>query len=186
MRLVAQSKGGFYPVAPEVIVTFGEHLRIERLDKTYLLEPCCGEGMALGSLLEATKILPRNAYAIEIDEGRSATAQDRLSEARILGNTDFLGTTISPRSFSLVWLNPPFDHEFGGGERAGGDVVALARCRLARDLAPRRDLAEACEASRSSWPARRRRATPRRAVPRCGRGRRRPSRPPDRPAPRDR
>ena len=102
MRLNAQAKGGFYPAPIEAVRSFAQHLVIEDPGRAFVLDPCCGEGEALAALLEAAGIPDRNSYAIEIEDGRSTKTKERLPDAHVLGNADFLGTTISPKSISLA------------------------------------------------------------------------------------
>lgn len=124
MRLVAQSKGGFYPVAEEVVRLFAGRLVFEDPGRAIVLDPCCGEGDALAALLEAAGVSERNGYAIELDEGRSVAVRKKLPASRVVGSADFLGTTITGQSMSLVWLNPPFDDEYGGGGRVEMEFLA--------------------------------------------------------------
>ena len=39
------------------------------------------------------------------------------SRARVLGPASFLATSVSAKSFGLIYCNPPFGHELGGGKR---------------------------------------------------------------------
>jgi len=61
---------------------------------------------------------------------------------RLLGPCSFEATRITRHSFSLVYLNPPFDDEFGGGGRAEtrfvGQAAELDTWELPFSLAPRR------------------------------------------------
>lgn len=116
MRLAGQIKQGFYPIAPETVRLWAQHIQVEDPARTSLLDPCCGKGDALATLQEALDIPARNVFAIELDEGRAKEARERLKGATVLGPADFHGAAIAP-CLSIVWLNPPFDDEMGGGGR---------------------------------------------------------------------
>lgn len=57
---------------------------------------------------------PALTFAIELDDGRAETLRAALSEARVLAPASFFGCQASANSFSFIWLNPPFDHGYGG------------------------------------------------------------------------
>jgi hypothetical protein len=65
---------------------------------------------------------PSGIHGIELDEGRAADlhttfSQRGLEQARLLAPASFLGCRATSGSFSVIFLNPPFDHELGGGRR---------------------------------------------------------------------
>jgi hypothetical protein len=82
-----------------------------------ILDPCCGKGAALRQLAVGLNCSPAGVYGIELHEGRGREAEELLAGCHVLPNTDFMATAISPFSFSLAWVNPPFDDELGGGGR---------------------------------------------------------------------
>ena len=53
-------------------------------------------------------------FAIELDDSRAAALHAALPEARVLAPASFFGCRASFKSFSFIWLNPPFDHSYGG------------------------------------------------------------------------
>lgn len=67
-----------------------------------LIDPCCGEGIALQAFAkgEASK-----TYGIEIDEVRGEEAQKRLCR---VGFGSFFHSRISLNAFQGLWLNPPY------------------------------------------------------------------------------
>ena len=67
-----------------------------------LLDPCCGEGLALQEFS-----LGANArtYGIEIDETRGEEAQKRLHR---VGFGSYFHSRISLSAFQGLWLNPPY------------------------------------------------------------------------------
>src|SRR5262249_19523553 len=82
-----------------------------------ILDPCCGKGAALKQLADALGCPPAGVYGVELHAGRGQEAEQLLAGCRVLTRTDFMATAISPFSFSLAWVNPPFDDELGGGGR---------------------------------------------------------------------
>lgn len=67
-----------------------------------LLDPCCGEGMALAQLAEDHHC---STYGIELDEGRAETAQQTLHR---VGFGSFFHSRISHEAFHALLLNPPY------------------------------------------------------------------------------
>jgi len=103
MRLAAQAKCGFYPTPESVTTIIARYLERERQGLIRILDPCAGEGAAaklIGDHLEA------DTYGIEIDLDRGEKAKRILTKCLV---TDYQDTRISHRSFSLLWLNPPYD-----------------------------------------------------------------------------
>jgi hypothetical protein len=116
MRLAAQSKGGFYP-APAEAVRLAASL-LTPPDQPYaILDPCCGKGAAIQELAAQLGTPREMIWAIELDEGRAVEAKADLAGANVLAPASFLGVAATLNSFSLAWVNPPFDDEIGGGRR---------------------------------------------------------------------
>jgi predicted RNA methylase len=114
MRLAAQMRGGFYPAAPQAVAHAAQFLRPPKRGSFAIADPCAGQGDAirqLGALLGC----PQSAiHAIELDDSRAETLRAALPEARLLAPASFFGCRATPSSFSFMWLNPPFDHGYGG------------------------------------------------------------------------
>ena len=115
MRLEAQMLGGYYPIPIPALDRVLSYLVPEA--GCTLLDPCAGKGVAVGYLGHKLGIEPKDVYAIELEDGRSADLAGMLPGSKILAPCDFMQTDISASSFSLVWCNPPFDDEIGGGGR---------------------------------------------------------------------
>jgi len=109
-RLMSQVKGGYYAAAPEAVAAVLERLRPPALGECLILDPCAGEGQALGHLAEGLKAVP---YGIELSEDRAAVVRESLPEGQALAPADFLRSAISYRSFSFIWCNPPYDYATG-------------------------------------------------------------------------
>lgn len=67
-----------------------------------LIDPCCGEGLALQ---EFSKGVKARTYGIEIDEVRGEEAQRRIQR---VGYGSFFHSKISLSAFQGLWLNPPY------------------------------------------------------------------------------
>lgn len=67
-----------------------------------LIDPCCGEGLALQAF---SKGVQARTYGIEIDEVRGEEAQRRLQR---VGFGSFFHSRISLNAFQGLWLNPPY------------------------------------------------------------------------------
>ena len=58
-----------------------------------------------------------HVFAIELNASRADRISEAYPEVRLLGPCSFEATRITRHSFSMIYLNPPFDDEFGGGGR---------------------------------------------------------------------
>jgi hypothetical protein len=115
MRQAAEAKMGFYPVANEALGVLCRAFRIE--GETAILDPCAGEGAAIKFLGEALGVPQERTYAIELAENRAQTLAQALPDAKRLAPCSFMSSHVSPSSFGLAWVNPPFQDEVGGGKR---------------------------------------------------------------------
>lgn len=119
MRLAAKVKLGFYPIPRAVLLLALRHLWIDGpTGNVTILDPCCGEGAALGMLSGKLEIPARNVFGIELEDGRAEKAKEALPGASIVGPCSYFASQVRPfRPFSMIFLNPPFDDEIGGGVR---------------------------------------------------------------------
>jgi hypothetical protein len=115
MRQAAEAKMGFYPVANETLGILCRAFRVE--GETAILDPCAGEGAAIGFLGEALGVPQVRTYAIELAENRADALAANLPDAKRLAPCSFLSSHVSPNSLGLAWVNPPFQDEIGGGKR---------------------------------------------------------------------
>ena len=65
-----------------------------------------------------------HVFAVELNASRAARIAEAYPDVRLLGPCSFEATRITRHSFSLVYLNPPFDDQFGAG---GREEVAFLR-----------------------------------------------------------
>ena len=122
-RLMSQIKGGYYAAAPEAVAAVLQRLRSPDRGECLILDPCAGQGKALVQLAEGLKGVP---YGIELSEDRAAMVRELLPEGQSLAPADFLRSTISYRSFSLVWSNPPYDYATGEEGRVESQFIERA------------------------------------------------------------
>ena len=105
MRSVARLKMGYYPL-PE---SEGAKLRnlLEFSAPASVVDPCVGQGTALRLLTSGADV---HRYGVELDAERALTASSN-EIATIQGNA--FDAVARSESFSLLYLNPPYDSEIG-------------------------------------------------------------------------
>jgi hypothetical protein len=105
MRNAARLKMGYYPL-PE---SEGWKLRslLTYSQAAPVIDPCVGQGAALQLI---TANAPVRRYGVELDAERAQIACASGIET-IQGNT--FDAIAKPESFSLLYLNPPYDSEIG-------------------------------------------------------------------------
>jgi predicted RNA methylase len=146
MRLAAQAKLGFYPINPIGIEKLLTHLYCrapnpeKKHDTINILDPCAGEGLALRQLREGLDVPPNQTYAVELDKARNAKVRENNPGINTVEAASFLNVQITGFSFGLVYVNPPFDSELGGGKR---EEQAFAE-RATRLLVPKGILVLVC------------------------------------------
>jgi len=105
MRNAARLKMGYYPL-PEC-----EGVKLRSLltytQTSSVIDPCVGQGTALHMV---TSNAPVRRYGIELDAERARIASTSGIDT-IQGNT--FDAIARPESFSLLYLNPPYDSEIG-------------------------------------------------------------------------
>jgi hypothetical protein len=106
MRLAGRERLGFYPLP------IAEAKRI----RTFLqfpeqvcsaLDPCIGEGVAFAEITRDTKT---RRYGIELEAQRAALARSSADEVI---HSNCFDVQCPVESFSLIYLNPPYDFEIG-------------------------------------------------------------------------
>ena len=105
MRSAARLKMGYYPLPESEGVKLRSLLSFD--GPASVIDPCVGQGTALNLV---TYDAPVRRYGIELDAERARIASSKGIET-IQGNSfDAIAT---PESFSLLYLNPPYDSEIG-------------------------------------------------------------------------
>jgi hypothetical protein len=106
VRLAGRTRLGFYPLPlPEA-----ERIRgfLPLPDKhCCALDPCVGDGAAFAEITPNKRVL---RYGVELDAGRAEQARNKGIEV-IHGNC--FDVQCAVESFSLIYLNPPYDFEIG-------------------------------------------------------------------------
>lgn len=118
MRTIAREKLGYFPL------NIREAERIRRFlvfsqEETSVLDPCAGTGAAVACITSAA---PAVRHAIELDAFRAEEAGKTAGHV-IQGNCFDVHCPVE--SFSLLFLNPPYDHEISEGRNARMEQIFL-------------------------------------------------------------
>jgi hypothetical protein len=105
MRNVARLKMGYYPLPESEGVKL--HSLLTYTQPASVIDPCVGQGTALHLL---TSDSPVRRYGIELDAERARITSSKGIET-IQGNA--FDAVAKAESFSLLYLNPPYDSEIG-------------------------------------------------------------------------
>ena len=108
MRLAGRGRLGFYPLPIPEAKRIRNFLSFPA-QAWSTLDPCIGEGAAFAEITLDAKAL---RYGIELDVQRATLARPSVEEV-IHGNCFDVQCPVE--SFSLVYLNPPYDFEIGEG-----------------------------------------------------------------------
>ena len=103
MRLAAQAKMGYYPTPEPVTPIIIKYLERNCAGLIRILDPCAGKGTAVNIL---GRHLNAETYGIELDLKRGNKSKQILTKCLV---TDYQNTKISHGSFSVLFLNPPYD-----------------------------------------------------------------------------
>lgn len=109
MRTRAKLKLGYYPLDQREARRIRRYLQFSG-DSASVLDPCAGTGAALLALSGGAAAI---RYGVELDAHRADEARGVLDEV-IQGSA--FDTHARVESFSLVYLNPPYDFEIGEGK----------------------------------------------------------------------
>ena len=104
MRLEGQIKMGYYSTPLSIVERVRSFLRFPK-ETTTILDPCCGEGLAVKGLAEDVEAA---TYGIELDKKRAEEAKGNLDYVLPFGYEE---VRITNNAFSILWLNPPYDFE---------------------------------------------------------------------------
>ena len=116
MRLAGQERMGYYPTPLSQVALIASWLSVEPGKPVRLFDPCAGQGEALAALAQA--LARRGArvetWGVELSPGRAEQAALRLD--RVLP-TAWEQAHVRDSSISLLFENPPYDHEGLGDSR---------------------------------------------------------------------
>jgi hypothetical protein len=112
-----QTKLGFFPLPAFEAKRLKNWLIFP--DRFSALDPCVGDGVAFTHLLQS---VASHRYGIEIDANRA-------EQARALGigtlQANAMDVRCQPETLSLLYLNPPYDWEFGESNNQRLETVFL-------------------------------------------------------------
>ena len=100
-HLMNRIKMGYFPTDLEHIRLIKQAVNFPKT-QVNILDPCCGEGLALKAFAENENA---DTYGIELDESRGHTAQKNLDR---VGLGSFFGSSVPPGRFHALLLNPPY------------------------------------------------------------------------------
>jgi tRNA1(Val) A37 N6-methylase TrmN6 len=103
-RPASRQKLGFYPLVEAEAERIGRFLQFPA--QCAVLDPCAGTGAALKTITASAPRLRR--FGIELDSIRAAQAAVTLDEV-VHGSVFDAHSPVE--SYSLVYLNPPYDDE---------------------------------------------------------------------------
>jgi tRNA1(Val) A37 N6-methylase TrmN6 len=127
MRIQGKLKLGYYPLPTSEAKRLQLFVRLPE-EQCQALDPCSGTGEAIRSITAGASL---RAYSIELDAYRAAEAGEVLDEV-IQGSA--FDTHAPVESFSLIYLNPPYDFEIGEGKNQRMERLFLEH--VARWLKP--------------------------------------------------
>ena len=111
-RFKSQSKMGYYPTPQHLIPLIAQYLQVQDPGNCRILDPCAGTGEALVTLGAGLGIT--GLYANELDAERAEACREAGLNTTTGDGIEELKAT--DRSFSVLFLNPPYDNEgFGEG-----------------------------------------------------------------------
>ena len=91
-------KNGYYPTDSETTQRILNALAPARAGGMRIIDPCCGEGIALAECKHHLGLAPE-AFGVEYD---AKSVLDRCIHG------DFQDCIVGQRQFGLLWLNPPY------------------------------------------------------------------------------
>lgn len=118
MRPKARLKLGYYPLPIEEACRISRWLQF-LVSGTSIIDPCAGTAVALAAISPGENI---RRYAIELDAFRAREARSNADE--VIHGSAF-DCHASVESFSMLYLNPPYDFEVGEGKNSRMEAVFL-------------------------------------------------------------
>src|SRR6266571_4383345 len=106
MRFAGRERLGFYPLPIPEAERLRRFLRLPD-QQCSVLDPCIGDGVAFNEIASDKRVL---RYGVELDAGRAEQA--RLKGFEVIHGNCF-DVQCPVESFSLIYLNPPYDFEIG-------------------------------------------------------------------------
>lgn len=114
-------KAGYFPTDEVTLERIGRMLALPSVGHVRMLDPCCGEGIALADVRQllsderpSDSTSTVEAFGIELDAERAWHAKQLID--RVL-HTDVHDAVVKARSMGLLFLNPPYG--YGVSDKAG-------------------------------------------------------------------
>ena len=111
MRNAARLKAGYYPLDQREAGRMRNFL-IFSGQETAVVDPCAGTGAALRLIADAEQVI---RHGIELDAYRADESRTTVHHV-VQGNAFDVQSAVE--SFSLLYCNPPYDHEIGENRNA--------------------------------------------------------------------
>ncbi len=125
------AKNGYYPTDSATMAMIVKKLMPCQQGRMRMIDPCAGEGVALAEcrqvLHHPDALQTVETFAVEYNQERSVQAK-KLLDRCLLG--DFQDTIITPRSFGLLFLNPPYGDLVNDKAQTGDNGLAKGKKRL--------------------------------------------------------
>lgn len=121
------AKDGYFPTDSDTTQRILSALTPCSQGKMSILDPCAGEGVVLAECKHHLGKDNTEAFAVEYHLERAYQAK-KLVDRCIHG--DFQETIITPRSFGLLWLNPPYGDLVTDKAQTGGIDRSKGKKRL--------------------------------------------------------
>lgn len=102
-RIASLSKMGYYRTPDKSTEKIIQKLSFEGDKPFHILDPCCGEGIALNVVSSINQNII--TYGVELEKSRANASREKLSKVI---NCSIYDAEISKKSFGLLWLNPPY------------------------------------------------------------------------------
>ncbi len=118
MRNAARLKAGYYPL-PQREAERMKNFLIFSEQETAVVDPCAGTGAALRLIADGEKVI---RHGIELDAYRAEESRNNLHHV-VQGNTFEVQSAVE--SFSVLYSNPPYDHEIGENRNARMEYLFL-------------------------------------------------------------
>lgn len=118
LRNAARLKAGYYPL-PQREAERMKNFLIFGGQETAVVDPCAGTGAALRLITDGEKII---RHGIELDAYRADKSRNNLHHV-IHGNAFDVQSAVE--SFSVLYTNPPYDHEIGENRNARMEYLFL-------------------------------------------------------------
>ena len=110
-------KNGYFPTDADTLERVLSMLEPCEAGAMRILDPCAGEGVALAECKQFLGAARTEAFGVEFERERAWHAKGLLDRAL---HGDFQEAIVSPKSFGLLWLNPPYG-DLVGDQAATGD-----------------------------------------------------------------